>query len=84
MYKIVLSIHIIISFSFCIWYLSFDGYLGFGYGDLFYFVPIIIVAIASIFLIAFYKKTEHYWRIFFGILMLAFDFSVISLLYSAP
>ncbi len=68
MYKIVLPIHITISISFCVWYLFFDGYLGFGYGDLFYFVPIVIVTLASIFLVAFLNKTGYYWKIFSGYL----------------
>jgi hypothetical protein len=84
LYKIVLPFHIITSFSFCVWYLFFDGYLGFGYGDIFYFVPIAIVTLGSIFLVALHNKTGRFWRIFFGILMLVFDFSIISLFYSAP
>jgi hypothetical protein len=81
-FKGILLLHLIISFGFCGWYIFFDGYLGFGLGDLFYFIPISIITLMSIILAVFANKMLIHWRIFFGILMIVFDISIIRLFLS--
>lgn len=64
-----MSIHILISIVFLLWYFCFDGYLGNGYGELVYILAICGVFMLSLLILLFYRKTIIYM---YGIELLLF------------
>lgn len=76
-------LHELICLYFCLWYLLLDGYLGFGYGDMFYVVPIIIITFLSSIALFFINRFGNHLRLFLGLLFLAIDFFVIYLYFQS-
>jgi len=76
-------IHELICLSFCIWYLFFDGYLGYGYGDMFYLFPIIGITLISTIGLFFINKFSYHVRLFFGLLLPLIDAFVLYLYFQS-
>ena len=76
-------IHELICLSFCIWYMAFDGYLGYGYGDMFYLFPIIVVTLASSISLLFINKFGYYLKFFLGVIFPVIDFFILYLFFQS-
>lgn len=75
--------HELICLSFCFWYFVFDGYLGYGYGDMFYVLPIVIMTFLSSIAFFIINKFGNHLRLFLGLLFLVIDFFVIHLYFQS-
>jgi len=79
----VYIIHEIVCLYFCLWYLALDGYLGFGYGDMFYVLPIIVITFFSSVALFLINRFEYHVRLFLGLLFLVIDAFVLYLYFQS-
>lgn len=78
LYFSIIGVHSFGIIIFLAWYLH-DGYLGFGYGDLYYVAMIAAALVIIILLLAFPPKDHQMrWVVMFGLLL--FDIWFIGLL----
>lgn len=72
LYKLLAILNSIYILYFLIWYFFFDGYLGFGYGELVYILIIIIVLLICM-IVIFSKRNLKNFKIGIYLLLLMFN-----------
>lgn len=71
-FKLVLGIHALALLAILVWYFFFEGFLGYGYGELIY-VGLMVVALCIVLVLLFSKMDRILvWAICAGLVMMDF------------
>ena len=70
MKKAILFLNLILTTYFLCWYFIWDGYLGYGYGELLYILFIVLYWVISILLILINKRLNNYFWILFTTMLM--------------
>lgn len=82
-FKSSLAIHLIINIIFLVWYFYFDGFLGYGYGELLYVLFICIITLTSSLFLIYFKKIKDFIYII-EIILIIYNIWLFNLLCHIP